>query len=132
MIQAGMSSRPGGGKDASGEDRPLGSENLPSRHEETPSTSSIEVRLVANGEEGEGSGCDSSGPLAERRSSSSIRATSGGVGGISRHLMAVERARALGQKPMGFNAWAGERDRKSGWRQRLKASGIARDEQGRI
>ncbi|MDP2663686.1 MAG: hypothetical protein Q8R28_23465 [Dehalococcoidia bacterium] len=117
-----------GGREAPGEDdRMVSEEDLRSSHEEAPSASLVELRLVLNGAEGLGLGCDRSGLPPERRSSLAGRTKSGGVGSLSRRLMAVERARALGKNPPGFRVWALERGAKSGWRQRLKTSATARD-----
>ncbi|MDO8692410.1 MAG: hypothetical protein Q7R39_20760 [Dehalococcoidia bacterium] len=131
VMQERMSNPVRGAKEAPGKDGLTASEGLRSGHGETPSALPIEVRLVVNGEEGYGLGCDNSGLPTERRSSLAGRDRIGGVGSLSRHLMAVERARALGKTPLGFRTWALERESKSGWRQRLKSSANARDEPGR-
>ncbi|MDP2951737.1 MAG: hypothetical protein Q8O76_00285 [Chloroflexota bacterium] len=66
-----------------------------------------QVRLAAKGTEEEtGEGWKAYTPQREKRSSLAGRMNMAGVCGLSRRLMALERARALGRKPLDLRGWA--------------------------
>jgi len=68
---------------------------------------------------------------SERTSSPTGRFRVGGVGSLSRRLMAVERAQALGRRSLGFRVWALEREAKSERRHRIQAGMTEHDNQCR-